>query len=113
MTGSSMKRQSDWRPFSAASCVAPAVAAVGCLVLALAMQTSRGALAAAAADDTPQALVAKGEYQKAAAAAEAILSRSPDRSDAMTSLLDVMIATGEYRKAAERGEEFLKRKPDD
>jgi tetratricopeptide (TPR) repeat protein len=86
---------------------ATALAAAVCFALALATEPGR------AAEETPQALLAQGEYQKAAAAAEAILGRFPDRADAMAALLDAMIATGDYRKAAERGEEFLKRKTDD
>src|SRR6185295_8394267 len=83
-----------------------ALAAVACVALALVMQTSR------AAEDTPQSLLAHGEYQNAITSAEALLRRAPDRADAMAALLDAMIATGDYRKAAERGEEFLKRKAD-
>src|SRR5437867_4045167 len=62
--------------------------------------------------ETPQTLLAHGEYDKAITASEAIVGIAPDRADAMDVLVDALVATGDYRKAAERGDAFLKRKAD-
>ena len=68
--------------------------------------------ASRATGDSPQALLAQGEYDKAITESEGILGRSPDQPAATATLLEAMIEIGDYRKAAERGEAFLKRKSD-
>src|SRR5688572_26944597 len=64
------------------------------------------------AQESPRALLAKGEYAAAIKQSEGALSGSPQQADAMDVLLAALLETGEYRKAAERGEAFLKQRAD-
>ncbi|MBI2818781.1 MAG: tetratricopeptide repeat protein [Acidobacteria bacterium] len=71
-----------------------------------------GASSLLMAQESPQKLLAQGQYTEAIAESESILARSPDQTDAMATLLEAMIRIGDYRKAASRGETFLTRKSD-